>query len=254
MKPSYNFILKISQEITKDIKIKPGNFYYNAQKCKSIIYNQNKGLSGIYRWNNLITGETYVGSALDLRKRLSAYYSLANLKSKLPKVPSNNINSALLNYLHSNFSLDILEYCPSDKLISREQYYMDKLNPEYNIFKKAGSPLGAKHTEEAKLLMKKAATGRKLTEETKLKIRESMKLRRGKDTSWYGKFRTTETKLKISVTKSIFIKVQNIEQGTFKIFTGNKQVANYLGIGLSTLTKYKKLNKLINNKYLVSNS
>jgi hypothetical protein len=81
-----------------------------------------------------------------------------------------------------------------------------------------------------------------------------MKLRRGKDTSWYGKFRTTETKLKISVTKSIFIKVQNIEQGTFKIFTGNKQVANYLGIGLSTLTKYKKLNKLINNKYLVSNS
>jgi group I intron endonuclease len=147
MKSSYNFPLKIYQEINKDIKKKPENFYYNAQECKSLIYSQNKCRSGIYRWNNLITGETYIGSALDLRKRLCHYYSLVYLKTKRSKISSNTIHNALLKYDHSNFSLDILEYCSGDMLISREQYYMDKLNPEYNISKKAGTPLGIKHSE-----------------------------------------------------------------------------------------------------------
>lgn len=49
MKSSYNFPLKIYQEINKDIKKKPENFYYNAQECKSLIYSQNKCRSGIYR-------------------------------------------------------------------------------------------------------------------------------------------------------------------------------------------------------------
>jgi len=31
-------------------------------------------------------------------------------------------------------------------LIEREQYYIDLLNPEYNILKIAGSRLGVKHT------------------------------------------------------------------------------------------------------------
>jgi excinuclease UvrABC nuclease subunit len=28
----------------------------------------------VYRWNNLITGEVYVGSAVDLTKRLWSYF------------------------------------------------------------------------------------------------------------------------------------------------------------------------------------
>ena len=33
-------------------------------------------------------------------------------------------------------------------MIEREQYYIDTLNPEYNILKIAGSPLGYIHSEE----------------------------------------------------------------------------------------------------------
>lgn len=58
------------------------------------------------------------------------------------------ISKAILKYGYSNFKLEILEYCDVPNVIEREQYYLDLLNPEYNILKTAGSTLGYKHTEE----------------------------------------------------------------------------------------------------------
>jgi group I intron endonuclease len=40
-----------------------------------------------------------------------------------------------------------LEYCDPKDLLSREQYYFNLFNPEYNILKTAGSSLGRKHSE-----------------------------------------------------------------------------------------------------------
>ena len=57
------------------------------------------------------------------------------------------INKALLKHGYAKFSLEILEYCNSEDLLKREQYYLDTLKPEYNIVKKAGSTLGYKHSE-----------------------------------------------------------------------------------------------------------
>jgi group I intron endonuclease len=64
---------------------------------------------------------------------------------------SSYIYNTILKYGYSNFSLDILEYCEPNKLISREQYYINLLNPEYNILKIAGSRLGAKLSEKTKI-------------------------------------------------------------------------------------------------------
>lgn len=36
---------------------------------------ENRGISGVYRWVNTITGDTYIGSAISLPKRFSVYYS-----------------------------------------------------------------------------------------------------------------------------------------------------------------------------------
>jgi hypothetical protein len=47
-----------------------------------------------------------------------------------------------------------LEYCKKENVISREQYYFDFLNPEYNILKIAGSSLGYKHSLETRLKFK----------------------------------------------------------------------------------------------------
>ena len=56
------------------------------------------------------------------------------------------IEKALLKYGYSNFKLEILEYCDKDEVLSREQYYLDFLKPEYNILKQAGSSLGFTHS------------------------------------------------------------------------------------------------------------
>jgi group I intron endonuclease len=57
------------------------------------------------------------------------------------------IYRAILKNGLSNFNLDILQYCELNMLTEREQYYIDLLNPEYNILKRAGSRLGHKASE-----------------------------------------------------------------------------------------------------------
>ena len=48
----------------------------------------------------------------------------------------------------------ILVYCDKYDLIKREQYYLNKLNPEYNILKIGGSSRGFKHSKETKIKIK----------------------------------------------------------------------------------------------------
>lgn len=41
----------------------------------------------------------------------------------------------------------------------KEQYYFDRLNPQYNILKIAGNSQGYKHTDESKTKRSKALKG-----------------------------------------------------------------------------------------------
>jgi hypothetical protein len=42
---------------------------------KKTIIKDNKGKVGIYRWTNLLSGKSYVGSSADLGRRFSQYLS-----------------------------------------------------------------------------------------------------------------------------------------------------------------------------------
>jgi group I intron endonuclease len=59
----------------------------------------------------------------------------------------------------SDFIFIIFEYCEPDKLILREQFYIDALKPEYNINPIAGSRLGSKHSEESIAKMSESCRG-----------------------------------------------------------------------------------------------
>jgi len=107
---------------------------------------------------------------LCLQARLSKYFSLNHLKKSLLKSNS-NIHKSILKYVYSNFTLVILENYKPILLIAREQYYIDILNPEYNICKIAGSSLGRKHAEETKEAISLALKGRKLSSEAKAKLK-----------------------------------------------------------------------------------
>ena len=54
----------------------------------------------------------------------------------------------MLFWLIITKTLEILEYCDRSIVINREQYYLDKYEPEYNILTKAVSSLGFRHYEQ----------------------------------------------------------------------------------------------------------
>jgi len=146
-------VFKLSSEFVLSSFV-PVMIYHNLETDKSRILSDNKGKAGIYMWTHLKSGKRYIGSAVDLSKRLSNYYSLANLS----RYKSMYINRALLFYDYSSFSLTIYEIIDISNLskeearkliLELEQFYIDTILPEYNILKVAGSLLGYKHTEES---------------------------------------------------------------------------------------------------------
>jgi group I intron endonuclease len=117
--------------------------YEDAYSMKNVIIKDNKDKSGIYMWTNKLTGDIYIGSSGNISNRLKKYFTISYLKSKNGFI----ISRALLKYGYSNFSLTVLEYCNKYDLLKREQFYLDKLNPQYNILKIAGSSKNFKHSE-----------------------------------------------------------------------------------------------------------
>jgi hypothetical protein len=115
--------------------VTPLVLYVDADKDKVIAIKDNRKKSGIYRWTHKESGKCYIGSAVDLGRRFSIYYSyLAIIRQAKHSI----IYKSLLKYGYSAFSLEILEYCDIKDTIKREQFYIDSLNPEYNILKIAG--------------------------------------------------------------------------------------------------------------------
>jgi len=84
-------------------KITPIITYIDLDKNKYTIYENSRNKSAIYRWNNLITGRSYVGSAVNLIQRLWNYFSPSFLKKELLKHRS-IISSSLLKHGYSNFN------------------------------------------------------------------------------------------------------------------------------------------------------
>jgi group I intron endonuclease len=153
---------------------------------KPQILKENKNKSGIYKFVNKLSGSFYIGSAKNLRTRIYSYLQL----SILLKGKNNSIiTRALIKYGYSNFSLEILEYCDVSKLLEREQYYFDLLEPDYNIAKVAGSTIGVPRSEEFKNKLRELRKGKVHKEETKLLMSQ---IHLGANNSMFGKKHTEQ--------------------------------------------------------------
>ena len=87
-------------------------------------------MKAIYKIQNKITGEMYVGCTSDFERRkyehLNALYRGQHPNSRLQK--------AWDNFQENNFSFEILEQVASDsELFPKEQHYIELLQPDYNI-------------------------------------------------------------------------------------------------------------------------
>lgn len=94
--------------------------------------------SGIYEIVNTINGKRYVGSAVSIALRWRQHRCELGKGRHNPK-----FQNAWLKYGADAFVFRVLEYVGDKQdLLSREQIYIDALNPEYNCAKVAGSNLG----------------------------------------------------------------------------------------------------------------
>ena len=186
--------------------------------------------SGIYKIMNITNNNVYIGSAINLVKRKKRHLDML-----IRKTHSNtHLQNAFNLYKESSFVFETIEYCEKEKLLEREQYWIDLYMVQgdslYNIYLIAGSPLGSKHSEESKIKIgikskgrtawNKGLSGWRSKEGTEkfiasvkgkpswnkgLKMSDEM---RGKvsvskmgNTNMLGKHHTEETKAKISQAK-----------------------------------------------------
>jgi len=121
--------------------------------------------SGIYKIINKINGNVYVGSAVNIKKRWG--WHKKDLKAK--KHRNIYLQNAWHIYGENAFEFQVLEYCEKEKLIEREQYYIDSLNcvrPNgYNLSPTAGSSLGIKRSVETRKKQREIKLGKKFTKE-----------------------------------------------------------------------------------------
>lgn len=61
-------------------KLEPLISYLNTDIKKEDILMENKNKTGVYRWTNVKSGKSYIGSAIDLSKRLKNYYNISYLE------------------------------------------------------------------------------------------------------------------------------------------------------------------------------
>ena len=159
------------------------------------------------------------------------------------------INKALLKYGYGNFSLEILEYCEPKDLISREQYYLDLIKPEYNILKIAGSSLGYRHTEETFIKFSQRTNEHRKgitfsqSEETKAKISKART----------GLKHSEETIAKMIGKKGKKVAVTNLITQEVTEYVSMNQAAIALNTSLDTIRKHVKNKKVVKKIYQISN-
>lgn len=108
-------------------------------------------ISCIYKIQSQLKPEKiYIGSAVDIKNRWSKHLTMLRKGTHKNSKLQNHYNK----YNEEDFVLIIIEPCFPEFLTIREQYYLDKLNPSFNICKIAGSSLGVKRSEAFKEKMR----------------------------------------------------------------------------------------------------
>ncbi len=112
--------------------------------------------SGIYFIKNLVNGKLYVGSSLNITKRLYQYdYLLRHNKCHSPK-----LQASYNKHGREAFEYGVIQECPEADLKETERYWIDhhnSVNNGYNCSNDTNcSTRGLKHSEETRLKMSKA--------------------------------------------------------------------------------------------------
>lgn len=128
-------------------------------------------LVGVYAIRNIITGNCYIGSSVNILGRWASH------KSRIRKGVSGHrlLRDAWLLYGERCFEIVVLVLSDKERLKALENWWLLR-NPAYNVFTEAHgkgreSPLkGKHHTKEVKEKLRQHHLGKGHTQDTKMKI------------------------------------------------------------------------------------
>jgi group I intron endonuclease len=170
--------------------IKPIKVYKTLQKDRLNLFKEQKEKTGVYCLVNLINGNTYSGSSVNMEHIMKSYLNNSFLKSN--KNSNMPITLALSKYMQEHFAVLIVECVNIENLTKVETYYIASLLPYYNVLKQGKSSLGYKHTEDNKNFLSDLAKNRIHSDKNKALISRAVI---GENNPSYNKNHSADTKL-----------------------------------------------------------
>lgn len=184
--------------------------------------------SGVYKILNKINGKFYIGSSTRLSIRNKEHFRL--LRTGIHG--NAHLQYSYNKYGRENFVYEIVEFCDSDKCIEREQYYINLLEPKYNICPLAGTCKGRILSDTHKKLIGKSNKNKIRSNELKERWSIIAKDRINKNRSNWNKVRE---KAAIKNSKPI---IQYTLDGTvIREWKSAKEAEEYLKIDRSLIGK-----------------
>jgi group I intron endonuclease len=198
------------------------------------------------------SGEFYIGSTNNFRRRRNEHFS---------ELRGSRHGNQILQRIYNKYGKDCLSFIVLDyeddkeKRLVLEQEYLDTWNPEYNIAENVSKlpdhagekhPVwGKHHREESKkktsmtLIRMGHGRGKKLSEETKQKLREKLS---GKNSPWWGKHHTLEQRKKVRGENNYSSKLteEEVIEIINKYRTGKyiyKELSDEYGVGITQLSR-----------------
>lgn len=246
--------------------------FLHLAEIQSIIKKELKGKSGIYGFLCKTNNKLYIGSSIELSIRFNKHIN--GLQSNIL------LQNAINKYNLQDFIFIVFEYCEPEELLSREQFYMNTLEPEFNILKVAGSSLGFihkkesktkmsfaqksidrsgdnnprgmldnPHSEKTKALISLRMSGRVVSKETKALISLTNS---DNNHPMFGKTHTIEAKEKISATQGTAIYVYDLQGSLVNTFISARKAAEYFDTSHITIMRYTKNDRQFKNNWILS--
>ena len=129
-------------------------------------------ISGIYKIESQIKpNRCYIGSSVNIKKRWNHHYN--DLRNN--KHYSQKLQRHYNKYGEHDLLFSIIENCDKDKLIEKEQYYIDLHEPYFNNSPTAGNVTGFKRSKETINKQRKSMIGKKWTKEQRERFSNKVK-------------------------------------------------------------------------------
>ena len=94
-------------------------------------------ISAVYKITNTVTGDFYIGSSKDIKRRWSSH----KWPSIWNKHPNNQMYIDMQKYGTDKFEFQILEEVKPEHLKEKEQQFIEKMHPTYNSYNAKGLDL-----------------------------------------------------------------------------------------------------------------